>query len=124
MSRFVRSRSLAVLRRSLAGLLVGVVILLGVSACLTRTGGAATDPSGAVVSLLRPASAEGAAATPLRRCAFSILVALPERRADLTPLAAAEAVGARRAADDRLPEGRAGETLERPPRDGVASAAT
>lgn len=97
--------------------MIGVVILLGVSACLTRTGGATTDPTGAVVSLLRPASGEGAATTPLRRCAFSILVAIPERRIDPPPLAVAVA-GVRPAADDRLPEGRAGETLERPPRHG------
>ncbi|NLH80167.1 MAG: hypothetical protein GX458_04885, partial [Phyllobacteriaceae bacterium] len=72
-------RSSLLSRRFLAAVMIGVVVLLGVSACLTRGGADASSSAGPVVATTRSA-ADAPAKPVLRRCAFALFAALSDRR--------------------------------------------
>jgi len=114
LSRRSPARSFSLARRLVAAVLVGVVVLLGVSACLTRGGVGASSSAGAVVATL-PAPPDGAAKSSPRRCAFAIFAALPQRHETGEPAGGASP-SAWRLADAAAPEEWSGRVPERPPR--------
>lgn len=100
--------------------LVGVVLLLGVSACLTRGAGSSAEAGATIVSLATTPATEGLRSLPPKRCAFSLLSVLPERRGDGFLAGAVASAGLRPGGDDRLPESLGREVPERPPRAAAA----
>ena len=94
--------------------MIGAVVLLGLSACLTRGGTEASSSVGAIATAI-PSSPQTQAKPALRRCAFAIFAALPERREAAAP-AGAGTIPVWRLADAAAPEEWSDRVLERPPR--------
>ncbi len=95
-------------------MLIGVVVLLGVSACLTR-GGMEASPSVATIATTPLASPDGQAEPSPRRCAFAIFAALPARD-EIGRSDDAAATPWWRLADAAASEEWTGRRPERPPR--------